>query len=1482
MAVNNDERQQNRVQDSTQRTASPISKQALGVGAGVAAAALGSAAILYRTGSIAKVAGSLDRGYRFLRSATKTTLSHLGKDDITIDDVRAASKEMREAWQRISKSEADKVIRPRVDNSKSMFALMHSLVTAKNSVEHNATKLYQQNVLVAPARDFLVKKYGKQLDENTANKFYKFISGIAQNSKSVENVSRETKRENFTDKELEIAHELTSFIQKHDTTESRNAYRSKMRRDTQAAYEKLHDIDFLEKHFGQNSFLEKITSSLLGDHGATVGDMLKNKDKVAKVAGSITSENGELKQVDTVEILEDLHKHFKSMGGDFEKRFLALRPDAGALRRSANGAIYSFNAPHQMLQDFLGVGALTLPGKILKLRDFEQAGRAPVFQLIADATNDPALAAIINKPHKNGYKNKLVEGNYIRLMDQLYSFDENGKMQEVAGANDLVAISSRFGWRQRMLHYIAGDVASKESSNALFQTFDLFQDRSKFSGNVFGWFANRIKKFGDDDWRGNVFQRFMAPNKEQLDAFNTAMESKDIDYAVDYLDKAKRVQKFLKENTYDLDNKTLSQLSKAGGKAGEIFKALYEKNDEELLAELLTPKDTQLEAGQYINGDLKDIFQRYRHDPVNAKNTLYLKTDRAHISNPGGSLFGLASPDFGTQGAGFSEILRGELAKEGFLQYAKEHGQGTKADYDSVLSLVNGLKDDPDKTNAKRLALLAIFQQRTGLTRKDSSIEDTAEAADDLWNRVKRFEGVMNTNTDSVDQEFRKTFQNMVRENVDFMEARSAEEDVTGPETYNTFIHMRKAVGPLDLLKSINDSIKSGSMDPMKGKGALFFKQLVAGRNDMENVTTATMIPYFALARLSDDLNIFGLGFSKESMSSTGALAKNIMLKRILPVAIGGTYLEWADDTSQEVTGTSISGAAANGIANVDLAFRKTSDVLGLTPWLKEEKLINPIMQYWGDHDDFMSYDERKKWYESGYTPVRKGAWWTWGGVQEARGSEIEYFAPSFARRINSDYKDKALYDGYFDKWSHSLLPTPSNPLSPILGILDPYWLEKKHEDDRPYPVSGTMFQEGTPWGAILNPTIGAIIKPQKELRPWRLQNGVDITSALHALNENIKAKARDLGHQNLIAMKGDQLTPVRFSGFDAPTEDTKVLSTQYSDRAGGFYQTVGTYGVYDDHGFDVANGFHKFSSNSDAANALLGDTKDSFKRYASAFIYGDNGTSDYHADGEIMQSPNGKLGVYQSDAKPQTTRELKQQTKISLEDSLKLDSYINGDDGWKKTVSELVHDFNPVNILKSQNEAIKAKADSSDDTFDTDQGILTPEKLSHFRPSQGMALLNDVDTVAELMNQGKGADLVRNASTSFRLISGIYGYAASQAFGFGVYQDKQIATSRDMYSPARTFWDMNLGGLGGDVTDIIHRFIPDFKRGAVNPLMNTMPDWLPDRFRYGDPYTQIKEGEMRLPGKGYESLNQLHADQYGKHNCHIKNVRIAENSLEL
>ena len=55
---------------------------------------------------------------------------------------------------------------------------------------------------------------------------------------------------------------------------------------------------------------------------------------------------------------------------------------------------------------------------------------------------------------------------------------------------------------------------------------------------------------------------------------------------------------------------------------------------------------------------------------------------------------------------------------------------------------------------------------------------------------------------------------------------------------------------------------------------------------------------------------------------------------------------------------------------------------------------------------------------------------------------------------------------------------------------------------------------------------------------------------------------------------------------------------------------------------------------------------------------------------------------------------------------------------------------------------------------------------------------------------------------------------------GFGDTKGDKIAQSSNMTSFSRTFWDSNIGGAGGDVMEIVRRFIPSYKSG-LNPLMN-------------------------------------------------------------
>ena len=141
---------------------------------------------------------------------------------------------------------------------------------------------------------------------------------------------------------------------------------------------------------------------------------------------------------------------------------------------------------------------------------------------------------------------------------------------------------------------------------------------------------------------------------------------------------------------------------------------------------------------------------------------------------------------------------------------------------------------------------------------------------------------------------------------------------------------------------------------------------------------------------------------------------------------------------------------------------------------------------------------------------------------------------------------------------------------------------------------------------------------------------------------------------------------------------------------------------------------------------------------------------------------------------------------------------------------------------------------------------------------------------------------------------AGIYGFAfgtAREALGFGdaEYENARpvLASADQAYGFSRSFWDLNLGGLGDfptplegeyanfEASEIIRRFIPKPRDlNYVNPIANNLgmeAPWLPGsdyflNFKQGDPFAAIPEGEMRLPGLGYERLNDLNPDETGRY----------------
>jgi hypothetical protein len=156
--------------------------------------------------------------------------------------------------------------------------------------------------------------------------------------------------------------------------------------------------------------------------------------------------------------------------------------------------------------------------------------------------------------------------------------------------------------------------------------------------------------------------------------------------------------------------------------------------------------------------------------------------------------------------------------------------------------------------------------------------------------------------------------------------------------------------------------------------------------------------------------------------------------------------------------------------------------------------------------------------------------------------------------------------------------------------------------------------------------------------------------------------------------------------------------------------------------------------------------------------------------------------------------------------------------------------------------------------------------------PQQIQGLANPYDMpMGDVRNMDSVGQALNSMFYSASELGGIYGFGLKTGLNYeeSIF-DLSWQTSSGMSSYRRSFWDQNLGGMGGSLSEIGRRYIPrDIQKNAYSPIRNTMPEWLPGMenytdFLHGDPYTKIQKGEMRLPGKAYETLYRLHPDGTG------------------
>jgi hypothetical protein len=123
-----------------------------------------------------------------------------------------------------------------------------------------------------------------------------------------------------------------------------------------------------------------------------------------------------------------------------------------------------------------------------------------------------------------------------------------------------------------------------------------------------------------------------------------------------------------------------------------------------------------------------------------------------------------------------------------------------------------------------------------------------------------------------------------------------------------------------------------------------------------------------------------------------------------------------------------------------------------------------------------------------------------------------------------------------------------------------------------------------------------------------------------------------------------------------------------------------------------------------------------------------------------------------------------------------------------------------------------------------------------------------------------------RYFARSVQDLHGIYGWGTAELLGQNTLKGVRLADSSNAYGIGERFWDLNLGGLGGEANEVFRRFLPRRPRTVeyYNPVPNSyFGTWLPGdtsfiNFQRGDPQGRLEVGPLRLPGEAYERVHGM------------------------
>lgn len=1031
----------------TEREEMPLYQK---LGLGVAATA-GALALGYRTGAMRRVAGMLDNQVSVASQAMKETVDEQGSfvKNFSLQRMKSMGNTYQNKRRELTELRGGQNTRKTEDYDMARYLKQRENLIEKEIPVQIREGLRFQSIMKEVRSSSQINKESADLIEQGLGKGY---NGILQTGNKsdirmllnqagiddsevvdlVDGIRRSNKGNNFNQKDLET---WTKGVQQ------------KLRQST------AQDIQGITKQ--NNPIKRAIIGS--GERQATVQDVLElHKNKKIDI------------KPETLQQIEDVSKHNKSFSEAVYDNNLYVKVKDGVATE-----LTDYKAFDNIKQQQMEWWSHTMPGGLMHLRDMiniRAARESSSFRIFERGSVQPMLNGHMNLKPGEALPEEVIysNGKFMRLFD--HKAINSNEPLEVLNDRDMYLTSARYGKISTMSRQISGTMTDGSRSilgmnvtrNKLANLLDLGGQEKDPIGSE--WFTT-LSKFWDKDW-----------DRKKI---NQALQ-KGLETPSQYYD----ISRFMEQNTTGFSSRVMRQIEgyMPDGLAKE-FSGLNFSRDEDVL-KAFDYLGKQGNAGYSFN----QLYRRYERNP---DDVLGRTTPRDQSDWILGGRVKVRT--------GIDDINQ-EVSKEVLRQITEVKPGGIVPKQDELLSLKNALKDDYKTGNIRKQDLQDaewLINQRMF----ENAGKELNKSYDNILTDVNDLllgkSDISLSFQDSLSQ-MSKTVNPLLNKNTNAGHINQIGDEFIAVNKANIFGNLTSGEGIADLLKQTS------------------FR---TGRRNMEDVTTLSLYgSYFPAYRLQDALNSIGLGLSDASMGSPLQIWSSLMLKRALPVVGAVEGYQYADYLMDKHTGVGIEERWENYKANNRIEDAQARENFNSIDELKRERMLKPGIEHFEampsfhipglgevgpghllnsalgtitghapiSDKDTMTVEETYEDLLHGTEEVRKGRWWAFGSRTAYRGDRIVEFAPNSYRQAHSDWEYSEVTSTAEEKYSHSLFPTFENPLgalSFLIGTRDPYWFEKKHYHDRPYLLTGDLFNSNTPFlGDIGNMTIGQIIKPTREM----------------------------------------------------------------------------------------------------------------------------------------------------------------------------------------------------------------------------------------------------------------------------------------------------------------------------------------------------------------------------------------------------------------